>query len=229
MNRNYLDSVLIDVSLDALRTLDLAEADAASASAIVRRAQEIITTYRSAVAAAKANEVLSPLGVERESAVARDKASRELADVSGGQLAHMAKEIQKLADLLEPQVAPTNDPARIALVIERRAILRQHDALENTVIMIEAAQNGDDLTLEAMFQAPSFDRAFKFDAQAVLKAKQLRAERERPAVAQSLRALRTAYSQLQSLLADAAREIGVVVDPVLAQAKGNGATAGASA
>jgi hypothetical protein len=220
-----LATLVIDMNLDALRRLDLAEKDAANATATVETVRNILSTYRTTVAATEANAELSDVGKASAISVAADAAQRELQGAAAGQLAKIAKEVTGLEVVLYPPVVPKDDAATTMLLVERRAVLRERDPLENAATLIDAAQLGDALTFRAITEAAPFDPAFKIDPAFVLKARQVSAERERPEVGQSLAALRSAYSMLQSLIADAAREIGGLPDPLLAAAgisKGNG-------
>jgi hypothetical protein len=230
---NNLATLMIDVSLDALRQLDLAEQDAANATATVSTVRTILATYRTSAAATNADPGLSDVGKASAISNFADKAQRELQGAGAGQLAKIAASITGLEALLYPPVVPKDDSATVALLIERRTVLRDgRDALENTVALIDAARTGDTLTFRAITEAPPFDLAFRVDGAAVLAARQVAAEREKPEVGISLKALRSAYLMLQALIADAAREIGGLPDPLLVAAgvsKGNGVQAAAGA
>jgi hypothetical protein len=229
---NDLSSLMIDTNLDALRQFDLAERDSAAATATVETVRNILSTYRTTVAATEADVTLSDVGKASAISIAADKAQRELQSSASAQLGKIAASITNLESLLHPPVVPKDDAATTMLLIERRAVLRDRDALENTVALIDSAQNGDTLTFRAITEAPPFDPAFKIDGAAVLAARQVAAERDKPEVGQSLKALRSAYEMVKSLVADAAREIGGLPDPLMVAAgvsKGNGAQAGAGA
>lgn len=100
-------------------------------------------------------------------------------------------------------------------MIERRSYLRENDALQNTVVLLDAAANGDVLTQRAIVEGAAFAEQFRVQPDAILKSQEVAAEREKPEVSISLRALRSAYEMLKLLIGDAAREIGNLPDPLM--------------
>lgn len=137
----------------------------------------------------------------------------------------IAASIVGLEAILRPPTVPTTDAATVALLIERRSYLRDNDALQNTVALLDAAASGDTLTQRAIIEGAAFAPQFRVEPAAILKAEEIAAQRSKPEVAASLQALRSAYTTLQSLIVIASKEIGGLPDPLLAAAgvtKSNG-------
>jgi hypothetical protein len=239
------DTLQQDIAMNAIMQFDLAEQDAAIATALVEAATTVLVNYRTAVSGINANDALSPIGKTAQIATAADAAQRDLQATAGGQLSGIAASITRLEAILNPPVTPADDMSTTMLLVERRNVLRAiGDPLVIEVILIDAASSGDTLTMRAILEAAPFETRrivsndpdappppFAIDPQAVLGAKQIAAERAAPEVAASLKALRSAYATLQALIGDATREIGgMSVDPLYAQAglkpnAGNGAGA----